>query len=107
MNNNIRQIYNENIECKYDTENSPAKYINNENVCNICRNFMHISQTHYINKKNREAPIICDICFNAPRYHSIIGAYKLHYNVQSRLTNFCQYFVNIFKINKFQKIKPV
>jgi hypothetical protein len=108
MNNNIKQVHN--IECKYDIEYSPVEYVNNKyvhNKCNICKKVMHITQSHYINKKNRKAPIICDICYNASRYNGLIGAYKLHYRGPSRLTIFCKYFLNICKINNFQKIKPV
>jgi len=108
MNNNTKQDHN--IESKYDTENSPAEYISDKseyNTCNICRKSMYITQSHYINKKDTNAPIICYNCVDAPRYHDLIGAYILHFNTPSKLNNCWQYFSNIGKVLNYQKIKPI
>lgn len=110
-NTNFKKIHSDdNMESKYDSKCSITERVNKTsvyNTCYICRQSMCISNSHYINKKNKDAPIICYKCLDKPMYNDLIGAYVLHFNTTSKFNKCWQRWCNRGKLNKQSQIKPL
>jgi len=108
---NLEQINNKSImESKYESQCSIIECANENikfNECNICHKDMCFSHSHYINKKNKDAPIICYKCMDNPIYYDLIGAFVLHFNTSSKFHKCWQRILNIGRSNIQPQIKPL